>query len=44
MTSRTGQGHRKIVGHDDLIPSCSKDRGGLDLSELGGVDIPVILL
>jgi hypothetical protein len=27
----TGQGHRELVGHDGLNPSCSKDRGGVDL-------------
>jgi hypothetical protein len=41
---RTGQGHREVVGHDDLIPSCSEDRGGVDLQELSGVDTPVVLL
>jgi hypothetical protein len=40
----TGQGHREVVGHDDLIPSCSEDRGGVDLQELSGVDTPVVLL
>jgi hypothetical protein len=25
------EGHREIVGHDDLIPSYSEDGGGVDL-------------
>jgi hypothetical protein len=41
---QAGQGHREIVGHDDLIPSCNRDRGGVDLQELGGVDAPVVFL
>jgi hypothetical protein len=42
--SRTGLGHRKVVGHDGLILSCSKNRGGVDLQKLNGVDTPVVLL
>jgi hypothetical protein len=30
-SGRTGQGHKEVVDHDDLILSCSKDRGGVDL-------------
>jgi hypothetical protein len=28
---RTDQGHQEAVSHDSLIPSCSKDQGGVDL-------------
>jgi hypothetical protein len=41
---RVGQGHREVVGHDSLIPSCSEDGGGVDMQELGGVDTPIIFL
>jgi hypothetical protein len=40
----TSQGHREIVGHDDLISSCGEDQGGVDLRELGGIDTPIVLL
>jgi hypothetical protein len=29
--SHSSQGHKEVVGHDDLIPSRHKDRGGVDL-------------
>jgi hypothetical protein len=41
---RISQGHRKIVSHDFLIPSCSEDRGGVDLQKLEGVDTLIVLL
>jgi hypothetical protein len=41
---RPGQGNGEVVGHNGLIPSCRKDRGGVNLQELRGVDGPVVLL
>jgi hypothetical protein len=38
------QDHREIIGHDSFIPSYTKDGGGVDLQELGGVDAPVIFI
>jgi hypothetical protein len=38
------QGHRKVVDYDSLIASSSKDRGGVDIQELDGVDSLVIFL
>jgi hypothetical protein len=40
--SQASQGHREVVGHNGFIPSCSKDGGGIDLQELGGVDKPIV--
>jgi hypothetical protein len=40
----TCQGYAEVVDHDDLIPLCSEDGGGVDLQELGKVNHPVILL
>jgi hypothetical protein len=44
MITPPGQGDRKIVSYDRLIPSCDKDGGGVDIQELGGVNCPIILL
>jgi hypothetical protein len=30
-SNRVSQGHREVVGHDSLIPSCNEDGGGVDL-------------
>jgi hypothetical protein len=30
-SGRANQGHREVVGHEGLIPSCNEDRGGVDL-------------
>jgi len=34
----------EVVGHDILISSSSQYGGGVDLEELGGVHLPVVLL
>jgi hypothetical protein len=40
----SSQGNMEVVGHNGLIRSCHKDRGGVDLQELSGFAGPVILL
>jgi hypothetical protein len=42
--SRADQGHGEVLSHGSLIPSCSEDRGSVDLQELDRVDTPIGLL
>jgi hypothetical protein len=34
----------EVLGHNGLIHSCRKDRGRVNLQELGRVDSPIIFL
>jgi hypothetical protein len=41
---RPHQGYMEVVDHDNLIPACREDGGGVDLQKLDRVNYPVILL